>query len=1368
MVLQPLANDALGIESLADYNLRKFCASMRTGRMVAFVGAYANIALGYDSWSDFLSKYMHIARRVTAVPPTVRLPIEPLPDVTTFLDTYLVDTLMQSPDLPESAGKLDKLINDARHKIYLNVINNLFSLKDQSPREVSSSTAWQLVNSLGINRIITTNYDLEFEWQLMLTSAEKDGAADPHKRQQIFDTFLDREGNSPRLIQRNHDDADGKGGLGARDSGMMSRRLSSGRFVTSDVFSRDRTDRLFEFSLGSVDQDAHILHLHGRALPEDADSLVITRTDYDRLYRRDSIGKRPFEHALSTLYAGNPIIFVGSGMTEEVLTRTLEQFAANGDHINRPPAFVLWTPLAKIHNTARNAAKAFAADPGKAREFEYLRQDYYRRFGVLTLFDTDPSLQSAVAAIKQNGPRDRLSLAVEALATLVSNRNKSPKWTTLEMRSAQSRIDLDNQAQPINERHDVWRSTKGDGTASPWRRLLSGGAPAIIGPDAPQWKDWDQSDRTLLEPLFSGPIIKTFIDTPGTGHGFLAKFLGHVFCDVMGTTKNAPHSATCVINASFIWEIESAFSLVSGLFDSKTAHTDGISRNRALRKWIELSRKQSSEANAHGLRPGLASRGMKRISIVINGADRFFETSGYPLSAELDAMIRFVHTLQSQRLIYKPGGGVGTLNDWTIATGYAAPLSLILLGTERVRRYLAGIGLKPETDSQPQADYRDFTHREFAIGRDWLEKFKTQQGALPAQPRHYPTANGQSTFLDTAVKALRPSDGYRIAHQALINFSGDRRQGAVRRTVLSTILRSSVVSELLDKRGLRHLAPLAHDLLTTLSFFGSPTELEVLQLTPRISARLDELGATSADCKATLDLLVDHYLVFKFKNFAEMPAGRYQRYGLHSAVMQQLREEYGMPLSDAKLSASFNIALYASQPIDDYSPDNDMHVELAGMAEAMIANAVATARKSRPAKLQVATAVSCLRGALSLLRSYFTTASLVTSEPKSLAFEGRDAPLQEQAHRLARIAESALELARVCSVHKLPPALYPDDLVWLYNELGVVRLEQGDLYKARLALRTADQINREQVEFGDHGHNWRRIQLNLVHVDIERGALVTAESRMLSIETSLCEYVDDLLVKKDAFGETILSRIVSDYGDHSTPKPRMVDPNYPADAILIGGMLIAYRAMIDYLRGELTRAEQAFSWSQTIFRNIDERRAFALFASRYGSLLNSLNRPEDAQTVWDEGIAAADATRQVDLAISAKLDRAESRVTNATADQLNLVTRQVRLGLHYGQVNRMHRIHMEARKAMALLRYKSGDYDGALEQVSAALAIAARYGFTLRKISLRVLLGQIMVMRGDVRTGRALIRQSIRFAERIGYQRSVQLGQNVLIRDAFE
>jgi hypothetical protein len=64
------------------------------------------------------------------------------------------------------------------------------------------------------------------------------------------------------------------------------------------------------------------------------------------------------------------------------------------------------------------------------------------------------------------------------------------------------------------------------------------------------------------------------------------------------------------------------------------------------------------------------------------------------------------------------------------------------------------------------------------------------------------------------------------------------------------------------------------------------------------------------------------------------------------------------------------------------------------------------------------------------------------------------------------------------------------------------------------------------------------------------------------------------------------------------------------------------------------------------------------------------------------------------------------------------------------------------------------------------MATAVRFGMSLRKISLRILIGEILIRRGDPKSGRALLDKAIQNADRVGYQRAIELARNVDARNA--
>lgn len=147
-------------------------------------------------------------------------------------------------------------------------------------------------------------------------------------------------------------------------------------------------------------------------------------------------------------------------------------------------------------------------------------------------------------------------------------------------------------------------------------------------------------------------------------------------------------------------------------------------------------------------------------------------------------------------------------------------------------------------------------------------------------------------------------------------------------------------------------------------------------------------------------------------------------------------------------------------------------------------------------------AVPCLRAALSVVRGYYSTTSLLTYDPRAPAVQGTEGALTEHVERLDRLLEEYGRIARARSIlsHAAereialprglydlgPEPFYADDLVWLHNERGVAKMAQGDLYDARRSLSLAAMANRKYLEQGYSGHNWRRIAINLVSLYIER------------------------------------------------------------------------------------------------------------------------------------------------------------------------------------------------------------------------------------------------------------------------------------------
>ena len=607
-------------------------------------------------------------------------------------------------------------------------------------------------------------------------------------------------------------------------------------------------------------------------------------------------------------------------------------------------------------------------------------------------------------------------------------------------------------------------------------------------------------------------------------------------------------------------------------------------------------------------------------------------------------------------------------------------------------------------------------------------------------------------------------------------------------------------------------AQLAMEVLRALAFIGLPTETYVLQHVPRIFKRLDTNIDGKLDPKELEKItkiirkLFEWQLVIKVKCFEQGtdPEGAdTSRYGLHRAVMAELRFRLGLPLSEAKLSTAFNMSLYVAQPVDGYIPEPGIHDELGDLIDTLI-----VAYKDDPVEndLVKPTAdrffksrlndfppynfkidkssvekkfhrrclpqnVACLRAAFAVVRGYYSTTGLLTLDRSDrLIGEDRDGILLEHAERLddlidayGKCAEMRDKLRKTKMSRKTfeqaygaAEPLYPDELVWLHNERAVVRLAMGDLPEANRSFQKALTVNKGHVEFGDRSHNWRRIKLNQLTVEIEQGELLAAERMAREVlEASGWPIEKRVVSLAEAHGE--FAKIEAD--DTHKDKKYCLREDRLAIAISLG-----YRGMCAILRGEMLDACDDLRVSVDLLRELDEQRAFAYFARLLAWALREAGEKDAAKTQLALASDAAQSTRQMDLVYRIKIMQAqwESEKLNApAAERIKAATMMVN-AMDYGTKAGIHRVRTEAAAALSKLKLATGDHEIALQYAAEAMTIATRYVWKLRMMSIRVRLGVIMIERGDRQTGRSLVLGAIKSANRAGFQRIVDSAQDAL------
>ena len=1349
---------------LAQRALLEFYRAQRSGRMIAFTGAMTTQSFGYPGWDKLIEDTFVFGKKLISASNSKPHEIKIFDRINKLKKKYgKFDKRVAMSMLGEQLEKLDS--EDQRRgnglmslPVRSNPLERIrFKLVHELPQEYNDTPGpndtrlnlmeFKLANILrqrtilqpeinnikslwrdiGIERFATLNFDIELENMLMLTPEEQANVTVKH-------TIL------AELLKLRRE-----GQLDWGEGQRITRILPSGRTVISDIISRERSDRLIDFAMGSDEAEQHIMHLHGRC--DDKRSLIFSYRDYDRLYRRSDLHKLPFEYGQRIMIGGNPILFVGLGMGEGEVNRVLEDFISNAPYRRTAPTFLLW-----------NSKRLADADKGKYKfsldENANFRAEKLQKLGVFTIFDTDVMSAACLGklgiATSKGDPGarmqnlHRLTSGVSDTARAIGKRERyvGKKWRSMAPRMAS-----------ISARNR---------NASLWHVDYAGSKPSNeIEQEAAGIKN--AIEKSELPVLFT-------IASAGWGKGQLSSILQKSISDEKEKKNYVLH-----VNAGFCFDTDSFLDGILRFFEKITG-----------------TKFKNQSRDAYFERINLCGSKLGPTYCVINGIDRFIDLNGIPLSAEFD---RFIHQLLED------------MKKLPLEAEYAPVAKWVFFGSDRTRLYLERLNNSPP----------DTRYCPVPCIRDQALKVERQEVGNPLASAYLQAIKEKMTGWN--VCSLSQKRAITSANLVALNRSGEARRVSIER------LRRAFFDAYLEPDayiacGLTaSKAQLAMEILRALAFIGLPTEQDVLQHVPRIFKRLDinsngKLEDNELDeIHKIIHQLVEWKLVIQVKGFEQGTQPEVvgnSRYGLHRAVMAELRYRLGLPLSEAKLSTAFNMSLYVAQPVDGYIPEPGIHDELGELIDTLIV----AYKEDQDVKKTIEVSagkffhkrlddfppynfeienddvvgkfhrrclpenVACLRAALAVVRGYYSTTGLLTLDRSDrLIGEDRDGILLEHAERLddlidaygkcaemrdglrvamrdASCAEKGAEKDKAFEkAYGAAEPFYPDELVWLHNERAVVRLAMGDLPEANRSFQKALTVNKRHVEYGDRSHNWRRIKLNQLTVEIEQGELLAAERLAREV--------------LEASGWPIEKRVVSLAEAHAEFAKVEADPDKKyclrEDRLAIA-ISLGYRGMCANLRGEMLDACDDLRVSVDLLRELDEQRAFAYFARLLAWALREAGDGKAAATQLALASDAAQSTRQMDLVYRIKIMQAqwESEKPDAPAtERIKAATMMVN-AMDYGTKAGIHRVRTEAAAALSKLKLATGDHEIALQYAAEAMTIATRYVWKLRMMSIRVRLGVIMIERGDHQTGRSLVLGAIKSANRAGFQRIVDSAQDAL------
>ncbi|MEM9599594.1 MAG: hypothetical protein AAF926_01105, partial [Pseudomonadota bacterium] len=213
-----------------------------------------------------------------------------------------------------------------------------------------------------------------------------------------------------------------------------------------------------------------------------------------------------------------------------------------------------------------------------------------------------------------------------------------------------------------------------------------------------------------------------------------------------------------------------------------------------------------------------------------------------------------------------------------------------------------------------------------------------------------------------------------------------------------------------------------------------------------------------------------------------------------------------------------------------------------------------------------------------------------------------------------------------------------------------------------------------------------------------------------------------------------LDQIVSAYGVRGGKSPARIDPDLPRDLILNTALYMGYRAIHETISGSFETASEYFKNSAHITNRIGERRAYSLFQRHHASLLNMVNREEDAIRHLQLAINASGSVRQADInrfSRTIELDWKKGLDGHKTGEVDGTAIPALKEILTYARRSDNYMLQIQALKRLAELHRISGDFDSAVAADTDAIALSSRFGHGLRKVSLRVALAKDYCLHQD-------------------------------------
>lgn len=522
--------------------------------------------------------------------------------------------------------------------------------------------------------------------------------------------------------------------------------------------------------------------------------------------------------------------------------------------------------------------------------------------------------------------------------------------------------------------------------------------------------------------------------------------------------------------------------------------------------------------------------------------------------------------------------------------------------------------------------------------------------------------------------------------------------------------------------------------LRHLGVIGAPVEVDVLVRLPEFRDYFDRLNIELPTSRRrflarALSSMTARGLVFRLSPHprrieiekdspnTDWPVREKHRYALHRIVQRHAVKRLGVGALDSIAAGSFAPTLYASMP----SPGAGLSQEGFGFVRALMIglsqypDIPRNDDRLRPwifTTKDVNTRVQALRSALTLARS--TLSLPVFAANDSYEARGSSPPkrgfldtYKVRLRWILRCAWEAEEASKNDDGGSKPhlDALYRDETVWLYNELGVVALAQGNLTESLGFLRQARELNEKIEGRMRHGPIDARIELNYAIVQLERGRLPSSERH--------------------------LRRILESAGQDEVLK------------LLARG----YLATAAHVQGRFNGIAEEFEKVNRCLEELGEKRALALM-TLFQARFVAMDDPERGRRLAEKAQAIAESGSQQDIWQRAELGRLGIDLAHfaGKTDPASRARRLVAVEA-YGQRMGAWNLQVDALRLRADQLLSFGETAAAGDLLVRAMSMSYRNRMVLRLNSALTRYAQALFMRRDTHAALDLAKISLRMAK---------------------